>query len=66
MPGHGCPDNGKQPDRLAEEKESGDEVECYSPFELGASNIDWLSGMYEAVWQQLEESKKVEPQAEEQ
>ena len=34
---------------LAEEKESGDEVECYSPFELGASNIDWLSGMYEAV-----------------
>ena len=51
---------------LAEEKESGDEVECYSPFELGASNIDWLSGMYEAVWQQLEESKKVEPQAEEQ
>ena len=51
---------------LAEEKESGDEVECYSPFELGASNIDWLSGMYEAVWQQLEESKKVEPQTEEQ
>ena len=50
---------------LAEEKESGDEVECYSPFELGASNIDWLSGMYEAVWQQLEESK-VEPQTEEQ
>ena len=42
------------------------EVECYSPFELGASNIDWLSGMYEAVWQQLEESKKVEPQTEEQ
>jgi hypothetical protein len=41
-------------------------VECYSPFELGASNIDWLSGMYEAVWQQLEESKKVEPQTEEQ
>ena len=57
------------PDRLEDrykEKESGDEVECYSPFELGASNIDWLSGMYEAVWQQLEESKKVEPQAEEQ
>lgn len=51
---------------LAEEKESGDEVECYSPFELGASNIDRLSGMYEAVWQQLEESKKVEPQTEEQ
>ena len=51
---------------LAEEKESGDEVECYSPFELGASNIDWLSGMYEAVWRQLEDSEKVEPQTEEQ
>ncbi|WP_270585991.1 hypothetical protein [Bacteroides caccae] len=47
-------------------KESGDEVECYSPFELGASNIDWLSGMYEAVWRQLEDSEKVEPQTEEQ
>ena len=42
-----------------------EEVFCQSPFELGASNIDWLSGMYEAVWQQLEESK-VEPQTEEQ
>ena len=50
---------------LAEEKESGDKVECYSPFELGASNIDWLSGMYEAVWRQLEESENVEPQTEE-
>lgn len=46
---------------LAEERESGDEVECYSPFELGASNIDWLNGMYEAVWRQLEETSKVEP-----
>lgn len=51
---------------IAEEKESGDEVECYSPFELGASNIDWLSGMYEAVWRQLEDSENVEPQTEEQ
>ncbi len=42
---------------LAEESESGDEVECHSPFELGASNIDWLNGMYEAVWRQLEETK---------
>ena len=46
---------------LAEERESGDEVKCYSPFELGASNIDWLNGMYEAVWRQLEETSKVEP-----
>ena len=35
---------------LAEEKESGDEVQCHSPFELGAKNIDWLYEMYEAVW----------------
>lgn len=39
---------------LAEEKESGDEVECHSPFELGAKNIDWLHEMYDAIWQQLE------------
>ena len=66
MQGDRTPGNGQQPDRPCRREESGDEVECYSPFELGASNIDWLSGMYEAVWQQLEESKKVEPQAEEQ
>ena len=41
---------------LAEEKESGDEVQCHSPFELGAKNIDWLHEMYDAVWQQLEEN----------
>ncbi|MCM0221183.1 hypothetical protein [Bacteroides fragilis] len=41
---------------IAEEKESGDEVECYSPFELGARNIDWLHEMYDAVWRQLEET----------
>ena len=41
---------------IAEEKESGDEVECYSPFELGAKNIDWLHEMYDAVWRQLEET----------
>ena len=34
---------------IAEEKESGDEVECYGPFELGASNIDWLREIYEAA-----------------
>lgn len=39
---------------LAEEKESGDEVECHTPFELGAKNIDWLHEMYDAVWRQLE------------
>lgn len=50
---------------IAEEKESGDEVECYSPFELGTRNIDWLHEMYDAVWHQLEETKDVEPQTEE-
>ena len=50
---------------IAEEKEGGYEVECYSPFELGARNIDWLYGMYDAVWRQLEEEKDVEPQTEE-
>lgn len=50
---------------IAEEKESGDKVECDSPFELGARNIDWLHGMYDAVWRQLEEEKDVEPQTEE-
>lgn len=39
---------------LAEERESGDEMECHSPFELGAKNIDWLHEMYDAVWRQLE------------
>ena len=39
---------------LAEEKEECFEVECHSPFELGARNIDWLHEMYDAVWQQLE------------
>lgn len=42
---------------IAADKESGDEVECYGPFELGASNIDWLNGIYEAIWRQLEETK---------
>lgn len=49
---------------LAEEKESGDEVECYSPFELGAKNIDWLHEMYDAVWRQLESGKNVESEIE--
>lgn len=50
---------------LAEERESGDEVECYSPFELGTKNIDWLHEMYDAVWHQLEETKDVESKTEE-
>lgn len=50
---------------LAEEKESGDKVECYSPFELGTRNIDWLHGMYDAVWWQLESEDDVEPETEE-
>ncbi len=41
---------------IASEKECGDEVSCHTPFELGASNIDWLYEMYDAVWQQLEEN----------
>ena len=39
---------------LATIKDSLEEVACYSPFELGASNIDWLNGMYEAARLQLE------------
>ena len=39
---------------LATIKDSLEEVACYSPFELGASNIDWLNGMYEAAKLQLE------------
>jgi len=40
---------------FASEKESGDEVTCHTPFELGASNIDWLNQMYEAACLQLED-----------
>lgn len=40
---------------FASEKESGDEVACHTPFELGASNIDWLNQMYEAAWLRLED-----------
>lgn len=36
------------------EKESGDEVACYSPYDLGARNIDWLYEMYEKVKELLE------------
>ena len=49
---------------IAEEKEGGYEVECYSPFELGTRNIDWLHEMYNAVWQQLEGKENVEPETE--
>jgi len=35
---------------IADEKECGDEVTCHTPFELGASNIDWLQQMYDSVW----------------
>ena len=44
---------------IAEEKESGDEVECYGPFELGASNIDWLREIYEAAKFELETPRHV-------
>ena len=39
---------------LATIKDSLEEVICESPFELGASNIDWLNGIYEATKTQLE------------
>ena len=41
---------------IAYEKETDIEVECHSPYELGATNIDWLQQMYETVWQQLEDN----------
>ena len=44
---------------IAEEKESGDEVECYGPFELGASNIDWLREIYEAAKLEFETPRHV-------
>lgn len=43
---------------LATIKDSMEEVFCQSPFELGASNIDWLNQMYEAVRLQLEIQKE--------
>ena len=39
---------------FASEKECGEEVACRTPYELGASNIDWLNQMYEAAMLQLE------------
>ena len=42
---------------IAHEKEANFEATCRTPFELGASNIDWLQQMYDAVWQQLEEDR---------
>ena len=39
---------------FAWEKESGCEVACHTPYELGACNIDWLNQMYEAALLQLE------------
>lgn len=50
---------------IAEEKEGGYEVECYSPFELGTRNIDWLHEMYDVVWKQLEGENNVELETEE-
>ena len=46
---------------LATIKDSLEEVTCESPFELGASNIDWLNEMYEAAKLELEGTKNVEP-----
>ena len=34
---------------VAHEKEANFEATCHTPFELGASNIDWLQQMYDAV-----------------
>ena len=65
MQGDMTPGYSGHPDRRAEEKESGDEVQWHSPFELGAKNIDWLYEMYEAVWHQLRETNNVESQIEE-
>ena len=42
---------------IAHEKEANFEATCHTPFELGASNIDWLQQMYDAVWQLLEENR---------
>ena len=42
---------------VSHEKEANFEATCHTPFELGASNIDWLQQMYDAVWQQLEENR---------
>lgn len=38
---------------IAHEKEANFEATCHTPFELGASNIDWLQQMYDAVWQRF-------------
>lgn len=43
---------------LATIKDSMEEIFCQSPFELGASNIDWLNGIYEAARLQLENTNK--------
>ena len=42
---------------IAHDKICNDEVTCSTPFELGAKNIDWLSEIYDAVWQQLEDNE---------
>ena len=41
---------------IAHDKIGNNEVTCSTPYELGASNIDWLQQMYDAVWQQLEDN----------
>ncbi len=66
MYGNRTSGNGKQPDRfLPRRKESGYEVECHSPFELGTRNIDWLHEMWDdVVWRQLEGKENVEPETE--
>ena len=42
---------------IAHDKICNDEVTCFTPFELGAKNIDWLYEIYDAVWQQLEDNE---------
>ena len=41
---------------FAWEKESGCEVDCSTPYELGASNCDWLNQMYDADVPQLDQT----------
>jgi len=42
---------------IAHDKIGNNEVTCFTPFELGAKNIDWLYEIYDAIWQQLEENR---------
>ena len=56
MQGNRYSSDGQQYDCYSHEKEANFEATCHTPFEPGASNIDWLQQMYDAIWQQLEEN----------